>query len=224
MRQKKNSYTAQDLASPEKRDAIAREHEYLMLRIVNQWDGRCPLDRSLIEMQARYGLVYAMNHYREGTSQSFSQYAAWCMKNWILNGINEFGSVVRLNSGQRDKLRKAGLTTCNTVSIDRTDTPDGDYEINQRIQDTSYEISCEVTDHDTVFKRLVNFVKKNFDKRTRDIFFSTYHLNGCKLMKGSELAKKYGVSTALISQSNHSVIDRIRQNSTLCELLDSFRA
>lgn len=223
---KKREFTVEDLKNDGDRNLIAKELEPLMTKIVNQWDGACPLDRDLLEMQARYGVVYAMNNYREGTSQSFIQYAAWCIRNWILNGINEFGSTVRIGAGERKRLLESGDTVYRTSSIDRVgEEGKEDRGLISAISDkTAYTESFEIVSREDAISKLVDYVSKNFDERHKDIFFSTYALKGKKLMKGVELAEKYHCTAALISQLNRDVLDGIRNQPDLIELLDAVRS
>lgn len=221
----KKEFKIEDLKSEKERNRIAKELEPLMLKIVNQWDGRCPLDRDLLEMQARYGMVYAMNNYRDDTSQTFIQYAAWCMRNWILNGINEFGSTVRIGAGERKRLLDNGDTVYRTTSIDRIDE-DGKEDrsvIGEISEKSSYTETFELVTREDVISKLVRYVDKKFDNRHKDIFFSTYELNGKAKMKGIELAKKYHCTAALISQLNREVLDSIRDNNGLMELLSAVK-
>lgn len=222
---KKQDFTIADLKSDKERNRIARELEPLMMKIVGQWDGRCPLDRDLLEMQARYGMVYAMNNYREGTPQSFIQYAAWCMRNWILNGINEFGSTVRIGAGERKRLLDSGDTVYRTTSIDRIDDEGKEDRglMGEISEKSSYTDNFELVTRDYVVGKVVKYVEGKFDKRHKDIFFSTYELNGKKKMKGIDLAKKYHCTAALISQLNREVLDSIRGNTNLMELLSAVR-
>lgn len=222
---KKKEFTVGDLRSSIERNRIAKALEPLMLKIVNQWDGVCPLDRELLEMQARYGIVYAMNHYREGTSQTFIQYAAWCMRNWILNGINEFGSTVRIGAGERKRLLDNGDTVYRTTSIDKLDT-DGKEDrslIGDVSEKVTYMDDFELVTREEVMKKLTDWVGKNFDERHKDIFFKTYELGGRKRMKGIELAEEYQCTAALISQLNRDVLDGIRANPRLMELLSAVK-
>lgn len=224
MTKQKKIYQNPDIKSERGRNLVAKEFAPLMTKIVNQWDGKCPLDRELLYMQAEYGLVYAMNHFKEGTTQNFIQYAAWCMRNWILNGISEFGSTVRINPGQRNKMLKGGESVYVTFSIDRDSRSiSEDSELSRYIAQNPDEINFEVVSKEKVLKQLTDFVDSHFNERTRDIFYSTYELKGHKRMKGVELCKKYNCTAPLISQINRSVIESVRENPELMEVLDSLR-
>ena len=226
----KKTFEVGDLQSPRERNRIAKELEPLMTKIVNQWDGRCPLDRELLEMQARYGVTYAMNNYREGTSQTFIQYAAWCIRNWILNGISEFGSTVRIGAGERKRLLDSGDTVYRIYRIGDCRIEDGmstlpiENIVPEMVEaDMDAGTDFEIVSRDDALNKLSEYVSKNFDDRHKDIFFSTYELGGKKKMKGTELAKKYHCTAALISQLNRDVLEGIRHNIELMELLDSVR-
>lgn len=222
-KKKKEIYQTPDIVSEAGRNRVARDFRPLLNKIVNQWDGKCPLDRDTIVMQAEYGLVYAMDHFKEGTSQSFIQYAAWCMRNWILNGISDYGSTVRINSGQRSKLMNEGKSVYRVFSIDRCPDDEFDGELSEHISRNSEEFKMDVVEEEKVFKNLTDFVDSKFNERARDIFYSTYELKGHKKMKGVELSKKYHCTAALISQTVRHVLEAIRENGELMELLDSVR-
>lgn len=222
-KKKRKPFENPDLTNRGVREKIAREYRPLMNKIANQWEGKCPLDRELLMMLAEDGLLYAMDHFREGTSQNFIQYAAWCMRNLILNGISEYGSTVRLNSGQRKKLMDDGKSTYITFSIDRCPDDETDCELSDFISKHPEEMQFDLTDKDQVLKNLTDFVDQNFNQRHRDIFYSTYELKGYKKMKGKDLSKKYHCTAALISQSNRHVLEAIRGQEDLMEALDSLR-
>ena len=224
-KKEREEYSPESLKSEKERNRIAKELEPLMNKIVSQWEGRCPLDRELLEMQARYGIVYAMNNYRPGTTQTFFQYAGWCIRNWILNGINEFGSTVRIGATERKRLLDKGDTVYRTEYIDQLDEDSKEDRnlLGEIAKKVAYTEEYELFTREDVVDKLLKFVSKKFDKRHKDIFFRTYGLKGRKRMKGIDLAEKYHCTAALISQLNRDVLDSIRGNRELMVMLDTVR-
>jgi hypothetical protein len=118
-----------------------------------------------------------------------------------------------------------GDTVYRTSSIDEGGYDDnGDMRLMGEIaRKCEYNQECEIVTQKDAMDYLVKYVDKWFDKRHKDVFFSTYALKGKKLMKGVELAEKYHCTAALISQLNHDVLESIRKNPELIEILDAVR-
>ena len=100
-----------NLKDPKERERLFIQYKNLMFKIVNQYSGKLPLQFDDIVGAAMEGFTKALNSYKTGTSQSFQQYAAWCMRNNILTSANEEGHVVKFNAYQQKKAKERGEST-----------------------------------------------------------------------------------------------------------------
>ena len=80
------------------RDELAKKYMPLVKKISHQMLNRCSLEYDEIEGFAWVGLVLAMNTYDSHKSNmSFTSYAAYGIRNAILNGINDTGRTISVS-------------------------------------------------------------------------------------------------------------------------------
>ena len=206
-----------DFQNDEIRELLFKKYSPLMHKIVNQLKSSMPLDYNDVIGAAMEGFVYAMNSFKRGTSQSFKQYSAWCMRNFILSSANSEGHTVKFSAYNQKKAKERGESTFKSVSMNNFT---GDSEDDSRL-------SILGVDEDTVFDEtpenaysaLYQFVDENFTVRDRTIFYSTYGLNGHDVVKGKDLADKFKMSAASVSLINKRVINAIKKAPELLEKL-----
>lgn len=208
-----------NLKDPQEREKLCVKYKNLMFKIVNQYSGKLPLQFDDIVGAAREGFVKAMNSYKTGTSQSFQQYAAWCMRNNILTSANEEGHIVKFNAYQQKKAKERGETTFITQSISNIyeDTQEDKLEIlgveDPEVDNLSYE---------EVLSDLFKWMEFNFSQRDCEMFYLYFGLNGRESQKGIDIAKKFNVSAATVTVTNKKIIKKIKENPTMLESLRSF--
>lgn len=212
-----------DLSDPQVRNDLFLQYKPLMYKIVNQFVGQVPLEFSDLVGAAMEGFTLALNKWRQGTSQNFQQYAAWSMRNAILNCANQEGHTVRFSAYQQRKAKEAGRSTFMTVSIDRMcrhreDEKDSDRS--DRIEELGVEqpdFSLETEDH--TFWKFYEWMSERFSQRDCHIFYHTYGVCGHELLKGTELAEIFGLSAASISVTNKKIIKAIRADEKVMSML-----
>lgn len=220
--QKINQKTA-DLQDPQVRNDLFLQYRPLMYKIVNQFIGQTPLTFDDLVSAAMEGFTLALNKWKDGTSQNFQQYAAWSMRNAILNSANQEGHTVRFSAYQQKKAKDAGRSTFTTVSLDqlcKSREDDVDFDQADRMLELGVEqpeFSLET--EDDVFWEFYQWLESNFSQRYCHIFCHTYGLQGYDLLKGTELSEMFGLSAASISVTNKKIIRAIRNNPEMLSKL-----
>lgn len=209
-----------DLQDPDVRNQLFIQYQALMYKIVNQFVGNVPLNFDDIVGAAMEGFTLALNKWKKGTSQNFQQYAAWSMRNAILNSTNQEGHIVRFSAYQQRKAKEAGKSPYIHKRISEITTPMGDEDREDRMailgtEDPDFTLETE----DSIFYRFFQWMDENFSQRDCHIFYHTYGIRGYELLKGTELADLFGLSAAAISVSNKKVIRAIRANKEIMDML-----
>ena len=205
-----------NLNDPNERSRLFIQYKNLMFKIVNQYVGKLPLPFDDIVGAAMEGFTKAMNSYKEGTSQSFQQYAGWCMRNNILTSANEEGHIVKFNAYQQKKAKERGESTFITQSISNIyeDSQEDKLEI-LGIEDPEID---NVSDEE-VFSNLFTWLEHNFSNRDCEIFYLYFGLNGRTQTKGIDIAKQFKVSAATVTVTNKKIIKKIKENEMMLSYL-----
>ena len=97
----------------------------LVHKIVNSFVGKCPLDKPELMSAGLLGFTYAMNTWRkpaknnpedmENKTVPFKTYAGYCVRNQILQDINNLGYVVKTN---QHGINKYGSSAFQGQSLD----------------------------------------------------------------------------------------------------------
>lgn len=202
----------------QEKQKLAKQYLPLVKKICNQhfekFNRQVGYDE--IEGYGWLGFALALNNYDSSRSSlSFQQYAAWSIRNSILNGTTECARTVKMSYYYQQQLKSQDISTINTFSINYN--ADGE-AVNV---DRNAEIS-EDPDFDIVanpMEELKKAVEDNFSNDMADIFFSAYGLFGHKEEKGKDIAKRYNVSGATITLRLKQVVKFIQSNKVLMELL-----
>lgn len=208
----------EQLKDPKEREKLFLQYKNLMFKIVNQYVGKLPLSFDDIVGAAMEGFTKAMNGYREGTSQSFQQYAAWCMRNNILTSANEEGHVVKFNAYQQKKAKERGESTFITQSISNIyeDSQEDKLEI-LGVEDPE----IDNVDEREIFFNLFKWLETNFSNRDCEIFYLYFGLNGRVQTKGIDIAKQFKISAATVTVTNKKIIKKIKENEYMLSCLRS---
>lgn len=172
-----------------------------------------------IYSMALEGFALAISKYDESrSSMTFTQYAAYAIRNNILTCLNEETRTVKLSAYAQKVVIANGGTLFNTVSIDQPITNDEDTKPRDMVMGMYEE---EKFSNGGVFKYLYSRLEDQFNQRDRDMFYKIFGLHGFDETPNKDIAKEYGVSEGLVSQRVKKVINWIRQDRDLCEMLSS---
>jgi len=228
-----------DLKTEKGRNQVVRQYEPLIHKIIRQWIGKSNLGVDDLLSVALEGMAYAMNNFgkrkargengkweevdkdEKTASYSFQQYAAYCIDNIIKEEVKHHSHTVRVPASQQSRERQEkGYNTKNysisgDTSIGKNDN--GNLRTLFDILDTGengYK-SVDNEDLDKLWKGIYKKLEENFKERDLEIFYSAFGLNGHKLMKGKELAKKYGIGESAITPIKIKIIKFIKKDKTL---------
>ena len=211
-----------ELTEKEKNELVAK-YEPLVNKLTRQFSTKASMAWNDIKSMAYEGLVIAIDKYDDQRSSlTFMQYAAWSIRNRILTSLDNEARVVKLNAYAQEKLRESGQSTFNQVSIDRTMTDE--YGSSSRLEaqiSETYELTINDEDsEENVFKYLYDRIEEEFSVRDCMIFYKSFGLKDInEPMKGKDIAKELGISEAYVSIRTKKIINWIRADKKLNELL-----
>lgn len=237
-----------DLTSEKGRNEIVRQYEPLIHKIIRQWIGKSNLGVDDLLSVALEGMTYAINTFgkrkvrgengkwveaekdEKVASYSFTQYAAYCIDNWIKEEIKHHSHTVRIPASQQKKQRTEQGFNSKNNSISGDTVIKGGSDDNKRslfdILDTGENGNKNIDseDLDNLWKKIYKKLEDNFKERDLEIFYSAFGLNGYELIKGKALAKKYDIVESAITAIKKKVIAFIRKDKDLytafSEILD----
>lgn len=221
-----------DLKSEKGRNEVVKRYTPLIHKICKQYNGKSNVQYDDLLGWAYLGMTTAMNQYGKVRSNksseeaeaiksyTFGQYAAYIIRNTILDNIKETAHLVRIPVSQQ---RKEKVTTGKNVKNHSIsgDKPvghddEGNKSIFDFIADTSDPSSnLDREDVEKLWKEIFDDLEDHFDNKVMDIFYSFYGLNGYKKVQNKILAKKYNVKPSQITYYCFKVREYILSNKDL---------
>jgi DNA-directed RNA polymerase specialized sigma subunit len=193
------------------RNELAKKYLPLVKKISNQFLNSSPLEYDEIEGFAWEGFVLAMNKYDQTKSDmSFTSYAAFGIKNAIMNGINSSGQTIAVSLYNRKKMTEKGENIPTSVSLEKN------FENEDHLLSLGFE---DDVIFDNPWKVMLDKVKSNFDEEYVDIFCSIYGLDGHDVEKGKDIAERLGISGCLVTKRTKKIIDFIKNDKELSSIL-----
>lgn len=206
-------------APEEVRSALVVQFDRLINKITAQEYRKVDYPWDEIYSMALEGFVNAMNDYDpERSNMNFAQYAGFAILNNIHNRMTEECRTVRFTSYAVEQARKKGTTQFTTVRIDTSISDNDDMKPREtRLGMVENEnFSCG-----NVYEYLYTRIDERFNETDRFCFYAYYGLNGVNEMQVAELAAKFGVTSGRISQRIKKVVNYIKHDEDLCEMLGS---
>lgn len=215
--------------SETEKNALVKKYEPLIAKLVNQFFSKGVAQWDQLKSMAYEGFALAINNYDEDRSKmNFTQYAAFSIRNNILNGLNNELRTVKLSAYAQQKCKEwygedAKAATFNTVSLTtissggRGDGYNGNDGCSMEFKLGLYA-NAKFADGD-IYDYLYYRIESQFPKLTCEMFYHTFGLNDYDKLKGVELTKKFKVSATTVSIRVNRVIKWIREDNELCEML-----
>lgn len=212
-----------NLTDPIVRNEIAKKYVPLLYKIVNQQSHKCPPETDYEDLvgYGQEGMVYAMNTYKEGTSQSFQQYLGYCILHKIQTGINQEGHTIKFSAYHQRKAKAGEVDYVSTTpfsALSRSSSGDEEEDSTDRIEELGivddYEKPVEI------WEQICEWARKNFSARDADMFIRFYGLDGQESLEGKELAKKYGVSSCCVTVSKKKIIEALKKTEFMESLIE----
>lgn len=219
-----------DLESEKGRTAVAKQYAPLVYKVVAQFHGKSPLDKAELTSAGLEGLTYAMNTYRkeekdpeldaEGQKAkglSFKQYAAWCIRNKILNEINDNSRTVKISQYYYDKAKANDEELPSNISLDFT--PDGEEFNVDYFAELQTSPGAGRRDELKEWDKIVKILGDKFAARDVQMFLKTFGLGNHKQMKGNQIAKEFKVTPAMVTYTVKKIIEFLKSTKATKEIL-----
>ena len=212
-----------DVETSAGRNACAKQYKPLIYKIVNGFVGKCPLSKPELMSAGMLGFTYAMNTWRrkddEGSkSVPFKTYAGYCVRNQILQDINNLGYVIKTNQYAVDKMGAGALIgkSIDGLTIDH----DGDFKQDRLAELGVEDINYNLTkNEEELFKDLFKFIDGKFKQRDIDIFYRYFGLNGYQKEKGKDIAKHLGMSPSMVTAVVNMILNTLKKDKRAMDIL-----
>lgn len=201
------------------------KYEPLVNKLTRQFVDKVKAPWEEIKSMAYEGLAIAMKSYNsERSNMSFTQYAAFAIRNNILTSLNNELRTVKLSAYAQKKAIEMGEATFNTVSIDfvGADNPTAsgyNFSGAPRSSDINkLSVSAKFDDGD-IFETLYSKLEEKFSPRDCEIFYMTFGLKDYDVIKGKDIAEYFNISRSSVSIKVNVIISYIRKDNELIEIL-----
>lgn len=201
------------------KNELVKKYEPLVNKMVKQFTSKVAVSWSDVKSMAYEGLAIAINTYdSEKSNMNFTQFAAFAIRNNILTSLDNELRTVKMSAYNQKKAAESGEASFSTVRIDYSvGCSDDDNRKPQEIKLGMYE--NETFSDGDVFDYLYTRLEDQFNSRDCEIFYRTYGLKGFDDMTGVEISKMFKLSIASVSVINKKIINYIRKDEELCEML-----
>lgn len=225
-----------DVETSAGRNACAKQYMPLVHKIVNSFVGKCPLNKPELMSAGMMGFTYAMNTWRKHTKNNsnsedinnksvpFKTYAGYCVRNQILQDINNLGYVVKTN---QHAIWKNGSSAFQGKSLDGFGINNDDEFKQDRlavlgIEDANQDLISK--NEDELFLELYKFIEGKFKQRDIDIFYRYFGLNGYQKEKGKDIAKSLGLSQSYVTMTVKYILNYLKKDKTAMDILTDLQS
>ena len=201
------------------KNKLAKQYEPLVNKLVKQFSTKVAIDWYEIKSMAYEGLALAIEKYDdERSNMTFTQYAAFAIKNNILTCLDNESRTVKMTNYMQKKAAEIGDPVFTSVSIDRSIRYDDE---KKPLEVKLGMVSNETFSDGDVFEYLYIRLEEKFKEMDRNIFYMAFGLHGSDEWKGKDIAKKFDISEGLVSRKIKKIIEWIRADEELCEILSN---
>lgn len=195
-------------------------------KIVNEFVGKSRLAKPELMSAALHGFTNAMNDWRkEGKEDSavpFKTYAAYRVRQQILDDINTLSYTVKTNWYG---VKKMGATMLSAISLDGMANDDGEFKQDRLAalgaEDPNYNLS---KNEEEQWADLYKIIENTFKQRDIDVFYRYFGLKGHNKEKGKDIAKSLGISPSLVKGIVQDIVlKRLKRNPKAMEILLSLQ-
>ena len=210
-----------DLETSSGRNACAKQYMPLVHKIVNGYVGKSKLSKPELMSAGLHGFTSAMNDWRKNGDESavpFKTYAAYRVKQQILNDINNLSYTITTNQYGIAKMGSTALTALSLDSAPRD--AEGDFK-QDRLKALGKEDSAmnltpsERENWNTLFK----LIEGTFKQRDVDIFYRYFGLKGYQKEKGKDIAKSLGIGPSVVTAVVKGILAKLKDTPKAMEIL-----
>ena len=226
-----------DLKSEKGKNAVIAKYTPLIHKICKQFLGKSNLEYDDLVSIAYEAMAIAIKDYGQIRKKktddqeaaikgyTFGQFAAYAIRNLILDNIKNFSHTVRIPISQQQKEKKetGRNTKSNTVSGNKAVGHDdeGNKSLFDFMADTSDASSgLDQEDMKRLWKEIFTELEDEFEPKIIDMFYSFYGLNGHKQLQNKKLAEKYKIKPSQVTYYCFRVRNYIMTNK---KILDKFK-
>lgn len=219
-----------DLESEKGRGEIAKKYIPLIEKLVKQFEDKSPLSKEELRSAAMLGLVNAMNDYKnpeelekagKSGNMSFTSYAAYRIKQQILNDINDFSRDVKISKYYQNKLKDEGEDTNREFSIDSlyaNDDDDKPMSIDRFFGLAEEDDTLSMREKEEMYNKLFKRIESKFSVRDCTMLYKVFGVNGYKPEKVKDIAKELGISSPAVVQACSRIV-KFCANDKYCQEL-----
>lgn len=221
-----------DLKSERGRNAVLKKYEPLIHKICKQFHGKSNLSYEDLLSVAYEAIAIAIKDYgqirKKKTEEqeeaiknyTFGQFAAYAIRNLILDNIKNFSHTVRIpiSQQQKEKQKTGRNTKSNTVSGNKAVGHDdeGNKTLFDFMADSSDTSSgLDKADMKKLWKEIFDELESEFEPKIIDMFYSFYGLNGHKQLQNKQLAAKYNIKPSQVTYYCFRVRNYIMTNKNI---------
>ena len=206
------------------KNELVLKYEPLVNKLTKQFVDKVHAPWNDIKSYAYEGLAIAMNTYdADKSSMTFTQFAGFAIRNNILTSLNNELRTVKLSAYAQKKAIDSGEATFNTVSIEGDWTPGNDNGYTGTLKTKEWmqlKTDALFADGD-VFETLYSTLEDNFSARDCEIFYMTFGLKEYDVIKGKDIAVHFNISRSSVSIKINNIIEFIRKDNDLMEILSN---
>lgn len=212
-----------DIDTSAGRNACAKQYMPMVHKIVNGFVGKCRLDKPELMSAALQGFTHAMNTWRrsdkdDSKSVPFKTYAGYCVKNQILQDINNLSYTVKTNWYA---VNKEGAGALIGMSLDgMTIDKDGEFKQDRLaelgIEDGNYNLTKS---EEESWSDLYKLIENKFKQRDIDIFYRYFGLKGYHKEKGKDIAKSLSISPGMVTSVVTAILNTLKKDSKAMDIL-----
>jgi DNA-directed RNA polymerase specialized sigma subunit len=216
-----------DLDSSAGRNACAKQYMSMVHKIVNGYVGQSKLSKPELMSAALQGFTDAMNDWRkndiDNNSVPFKTYAAYRVKQQILNDINSLSYTVSTNWYG---VQKMGAGMLSAISIDSMMGDDDNDFKQDRLGFLGEEPNYTLTNsEERNWNELYKLIEATFKQRDVDVFYRYFGLKGHNKEKAKDIAKSLGISPQLVTNIVKDVIlKKLKNSSKAMEILSELQS
>lgn len=217
-----NSFKDYTKLNPLQKNQLAAQYEPLVNKITKQFQEKTRVEWNTLKSMAYEGLSLAFNTYdSKKSNMKFLSYAAFAIRNNILTSMDNELRTVKLSNYAQKKATARGETLFNSTSLEsltnRPQNPDEHFPKEYKYSLYEKDKFSDGNPYEYLYARL----EDKFNARDLEMFYKSFGLKSFDMMKNKDIAKEYGVSEGLVSQKNKKIIEFIRGDNDLCEMLGS---
>lgn len=214
-----------DLETSKGRNMCANQYMPMVHKIVNSYVGKSKLSKPELMSAALQGFTDAMNDWRKNGDEStvpFKTYAAYRVKQQILNDINEYSYSMKTNWYG---ISKVGATMLTAMSLDGAAVDDNGEFKQDRLKSLGKEdVAMDLTpSEEDNWNTLFKLIEGSFKQRDVDIFYRYFGLKGYGKEKGKDIAKSLGIASSLVTHVVKTILAKLKDNSKAMEILKDIK-